>query len=206
MKKLFLFLVFLFLATEFSFGQFTLGIRAGYNGNKLTTNLDSIKTQFQSGFHIVAFSRIGKRLYFAPELLYTLSGGTFTNEGSNPDSSWTKQKVTVGSLDIPLLIGFKIIRTKLIKWRIELGPVASFVVNKKIKNFDDLTGPIETASINSANWFILAGTGIDLWFLTLDIRYQYGFNSLIKDIENYDFNTKNNMVVVTLGFKFMGNK
>jgi hypothetical protein len=42
--------------------------------------------------------------------------------------------------------------------------------------------------------------------MTLDIRYQYGFNSLIKDIENYDFNTKNNMVVVTLGFKFMGNK
>jgi len=206
MKKILFLLVFLFLATELSLGQFTLGIRTGYNGNKLTTNLSDIKTQFQSGFHIGAFSRIGKRLYFAPELLYTFTGGTFTNESPGADTTWTKQKLTVGSLDIPLLLGFKIIRSKLIKWRIELGPVASFVVNKKVKNFDDLVGPIENASINTANWFILAGTGIDLWFLTLDIRYQYGFNSLIKDIQNYDFKTNNHLVVVSLGFKIIGNK
>ncbi|HTX88320.1 MAG TPA: porin family protein [Bacteroidales bacterium] len=204
MKKTLLLILAIFLFAGFSYGQLTLGIRAGYNGNKLYTSLSNIESQFKSGFHVGVFSRFGKRLYFAPELIYTFSGGEFTNNGT--DTSWNKQSFTIGSLDVPLLVGFKIIRTKLLKWRIELGPVASFIVHKKVTNFDDLTGPITNADFNSIQWQILAGTGIDLWFMTLDIRYQYAFNSLLKDVENYSFDTKNNYIVVSLGFKILGNK
>ncbi len=204
MKKFILFLIAILFMTEFSFGQLTFGLRVGYNGNKLATSLSEVKSQFGNGFHIGIFSRIGKRVYFAPELNYTFSGGAFTNDSAN--GSWTKQKFTIGSMDIPLLVGVKIIQSKLFKWRIELGPVASFVVNKKITNAGDLAGPVETADINTANWMIMAGTGIDILFLTLDVRYEYAFNSLIKNVENYDFNMHNNLVIVSLGFKFIGGK
>jgi hypothetical protein len=205
MKKTLLFLITLLFVTEFSFGQLTIGLRAGYNGNKLATSLSSIKSQFRSGFHVGVFSRFGKRLYFAPELIYTFSGGKFSNEGAPQDSTWN-QKVSIGSMDIPLLLGFKIINSMFLKWRVELGPVASFVVNKKITNVNDFTGPIKNADINTANWLIMVGTGIDVLFFTLDIRYEYAFNSLIKNVNNYSFNSHNNFVIVSLGFKFIGNK
>ena len=204
MKKVFLIVFAVFFMTGFSFGQFTLGIRAGYNGNKLVTDLSSIKSQFNNGFHVGIFSRIGKRIYVAPELLYTFSGGTFTNTSS--DETWNKQKFTVGSLDIPVLVGFKIINATFFKWRIELGPVVSFVVNKNVKDFDDLTGPVNSASFNNTNWMFMAGTGIDVLFFTLDIRYEYAFNSLVKDSPGYSYNTHNQFIIVSLGFKLIGNK
>jgi hypothetical protein len=204
MKKFVLIVITLFLVTGFSFGQFTLGFKAGYNGNKLATDVSSVKSQFGSGFHIGAFSRIGKRIYFAPELTYSFSGGSFINDSTH--KTWTEQKFTVGSLDVPLLAGFKIINSSFLKWRVELGPVVSFVVHKKIKNYDDLTGPVESASFNTANWMIMAGTGIDFVFFTLDIRYEYAFNSLFKDVANYSFDTHNNFIMVSLGFKLLGNE
>ena len=204
MKKFVLIMITVFFVTGFSFGQFTLGFKAGYNGNKLATDLGSINSHYGNGFHVGIFSRIGNRIYFAPELTYTFSDGSFSNDSTN--GTWTKQKFTVGSLDIPLLAGFKIINSSFLKWRVELGPVASFVVHKKVKNFDDLTGPVESASFNTANWMIMAGTGIDALFLTLDIRYEHAFNSLLKDAANYNFNTHNNFIMVSLGFKLIGNE
>jgi hypothetical protein len=210
MKKILLIIVFAFSAATLSYGQFALGIKLGYNANKLSSNLDSIKSSVNSGFHIGIWSHFGKRLYFAPELQYTLSGAVFTKSGNISANDW-KQKITIGSLDVPLLLGFKIIHSDFITWRIELGPEASFVVNQKIKDETSVTGPITTANVSTANWYILGGTGIDILFLKLDIRYQYGLNQMIKDVSSTGssaatFDSKNQMFVVSLGFKIFGKK
>ena len=91
-----------------------------------------------------------------------------------------------------------------------VGPEASFVVNSKVENIN-LTGPLDKADLRTTNWFIQAGTGIDLLFLTLDLRYQTGLNSLISDVGNpangyttpYPVNSKSNLFVVSLGFKII---
>jgi hypothetical protein len=205
MKKILIIFAIALISFEASYGQLALGLKIGYNASKLSTDIDSIKSDFNSGFHVGVFSRIGKRLYFAPELLYTMSGGVFTETGSVSTSGW-KQKVTVGSMDIPLLVGVKIIHSDLVTWRVELGPEASFVINKKIKDTGTLTGPITTSDIKTANWYILAGTGLDILFLSLDIRYQYGLNSMISDVQNYSFNTQSNLILVSLSWKIIGKK
>jgi hypothetical protein len=209
MKKILFVIAAALLASNLTFGQFALGVKIGYNANKLSTNIDTIKSQVNSGFHIGLYTHIGKRLYFAPELLYTMSGGVFTESGNLSTSGW-KQKITIGSLDVPLLVGFKIIHSDAITWRIELGPEMSFVVNKKVADEESVTGPITTADINTANWYVMGGTGIDILFLALDIRYQYGLNQLIKDAEmagkTYNFDTKNGIFTVSLGFKIFGKK
>ncbi|MFZ4520178.1 MAG: porin family protein [Bacteroidales bacterium] len=188
--------------------QFAFGLKAGYNASSLSTNIDTIKSNMSSGFHAGAFARIGKKVHLQPEFYYTLSGGTF-QIGTNTLTDW-KQKVTIGTLDIPLLIGFTIIDSKTVKWRIMVGPEASFVVNSKVENLN-LTGPLEKADLRTTNWFIQAGTGIDLLFMTLDLRYQTGLNSLINDVTTpangyttpYPVNSKSNLFVVSLGFKIM---
>ena len=205
MKKVLILLAFAMFASVISYGQFALGVKLGYNANKLSTNLDSIKSQVNSGFHIGVWTRFGKRLYVAPELQYTMSGAVFTEEGNLSTSNW-KQKITIGSLEIPVLVGFKIIHSDFITWRLELGPEASFAVNKKVSDENAVTGPITTASLNTVNWYFLGGTGIDILFLKLDIRYQAGLNQLIQDAGNYTFDTKNQMFVVSLGFKILGKK
>lgn len=205
MKKFLILAAIVLFAADYSYSQFALGIKVGYNASKLSTNLDSIKSDFNSGFHVGIFSRFGKRLYVAPELQYTMSGSVFSSEGNLSLNNW-KQKVKIGSLDIPVLVGLKIIHSDVITWRIELGPQASFVVNKKISEETSVVGPIKEADIKSVNWYLLGGTGIDILFLKLDVRYQYGLNDLIQDVGTSSFNSKNQMWVVSLGWKIFGKK
>jgi hypothetical protein len=208
MKKILILLVVVFLSAEVSNAQFVFGLKLGYNASKLTSNVDSIKASINSGFHAGAFFRFGKRVYLQPEAYYTFSGGTFEKTVGGTAELW-KQKVTIGTLDVPVLVGFKVISTKLINWRIFVGPEVSFVVNSKVKDVN-LTGPITSSDINSVNWYGQAGTGIDLWFLTLDLRYQFGLNSVINDVTttganptNYPVNSKNKLFLVSLGFKII---
>jgi hypothetical protein len=209
MKKTVFILVIIFAAliiSEKGHAQFALGLKAGYNASKLNTNIDSIKSSINSGFHIGAFARIGNRVHLQPEFYYTLSGGTFENIGLHTVNDW-KQKVTVGTLDIPVMIGFEIINSSIFKWRIMAGPEASFVINSKIEDVS-LTGPIEKSNLHTTNWYIQAGTGIDVLFLTLDIRYQTGLNSLITEVTGtdgtkYSVDSKGNLFVVSVGFKIL---
>jgi len=197
MKKL-LFIVLIFLSAEFTFGQFTVGIKVGYDAAKLSTNMDTITSNFKSGFQVGAFARIGKRLFLQPELYYTTQGGVFTSNTSN----W-EQNIKIGSMDVPVLIGFKLLKGDFINVRLMAGPMASFVVNKSISEAGGITGPINTADLNSVNWAIQAGAGMDVWKLTLDVRYQVGLNQLIKSVENYTFDSYNNVWNVSLGFKIL---
>jgi hypothetical protein len=109
-------------------------------------------------------------------------------------------------MDIPILAGFKFLKSKLFNVRIMAGPVASFVVNKKITEKGSVTGPLTTSSINTANWYIQAGAGVDLWFLSLDVRYQIPLNQTIKGVVDskgvtWNFDSKNQVWIVSLGFK-----
>ncbi|MBL7139016.1 MAG: PorT family protein [Bacteroidales bacterium] len=196
--KRYLILFVLILFSTIVFGQFTIGPKVGYNASKLSTSIDTVSSQFKSGFQIGVFVRIGKRFYLQPELYYTTQGSEFK---SNTDI-W-EQKVNIGSLDIPLLVGFKLLNTKVVNLRILAGPLASFVVNRSVKVSGIVTEPIENADINSVNWAIQVGAGLDVLFMTLDVRYQIGLNNLIKQIENVEANSKNNVWVVSLGFKIM---
>jgi hypothetical protein len=206
MKKITLLLLLAFFAADFSYGQFALGVKLGYNANKLSTDIDTIKSQFNSGFHVGVWSRFGKRFYVAPELQYTMSGAIFSSESNIPNTSDWKQKITIGTMDIPVVVGFKIIHSDFLTWRIELGPQASFTVNKKIKEQTSVTGPITESSVSDMSWYVLGGTGIDFLFMKFDVRYQYGLNALIKDVGAQQLDAKNQMWVISLGFKIFGSK
>ena len=206
MKKLLLLIAISFFTCELSYGQFALGAKLGYTASKITTDIDSIKSGFNNGFHIGAWARFGKRLYLSPEFLYNMSGSVFTKEGNLSVNNW-KQKVKIGSIDIPVLVGFKIIHSDLITWRIELGPEISMAVNKKVEDMDGMTdGPITQDDISSSNYYILAGTGIDVLFLRFDIRYQWGLNEIMQDVKNYSLSTKNSQLLISAGIKIFGHK
>jgi hypothetical protein len=199
-KVIVLLLVFLpaIFTTEKTFAQFDLGIKVGFNASKLSANMDTIKTGFKSGFQIGAFARIGKKLYLQPEIYYTTQGGVFSSNKLN----W-KQNIKIGSLDVPVLVGYKLFNTDLVNVRIMAGPEASFVVNKSIENGGTDPAPLTSGDFSSVNWSIQAGAGVDVWKLTLDVRYQVGLNNLVKEVQAYKFDSKNNVWVISLGFKIL---
>ena len=208
MKKTILILLLFFPAlfsSETMFGQLSLGVKVGYNASKLSTNIDTVTTNFKSGFQFGAFVRFGKKLYLQPELYYTTQGGVF--ESSTNTQNW-KQTIKIGSLDVPVLVGYKLIDAKLVNLRILAGPTASFVVNKSIADGGSSLGPVTNSDLKSVNWSIQAGAGVDVWLLTLDVRYQIGLNQLVKDVtdsksQNWKFDSKNNVWVISLGFKII---
>lgn len=204
MKKVLLLLVGSLMISGAAYSQFALGVKLGYNANKLSTNIDTVKSQFNSGFHVGVWTHIGKRFYFAPELVYSLSGAVFSEDGSLTVNKW-KQKVTIGSLDIPLLLGFKLIHSDVLTWRIELGPEASFTINENISDKEG-AGPLTTGDFSNVNWYVEGGTGIDVLFLAFNIRYKYGLNKMITDVQNWQFDSHNGMFLVSVGFKILGKK
>lgn len=173
------------------------GIKAGYNASRLSASVDTLSAGTLSGFHAGAFGRLGGRLFFQPELIYTFQGGEFTSNVNT--SNW--QKIRIGSLDIPLLAGFKLIKGEKINLRIQAGPVPSFVVNKSVTDAEGYTGPVTSESIRNINWYIQAGAGIDLWFVALDIRYEAGLNQVIGEISEWRYQSMNNLLVISAGFK-----
>ena len=103
-KLLFVLLVFLPLlfSAETMFGQFKLGVLVGYNNSKLTTTIEDVSAGFNSGFHVGAFARIGKKVHLQPEIYYTTQGGVFS---SSSNGGWDRT-IKISSLDVPVLLGF----------------------------------------------------------------------------------------------------
>jgi hypothetical protein len=85
------------------------------------------------------------------------------------------------------------------------GPSASIITEKTVSTSDpdNFTNPIEDADIEDLVWGFNVGAGIDVMMFTLDVRYQLGLNEVITTANDFNFNSKNNVFAVSLGWKIM---
>jgi len=196
MKKILILLIIVFAALD-NFGQFTLGPKIGYTASKLSTDLSDIKESAKNNFQIGAFLRFGKKLYLQPEVYYSTSGGTLKRAGTD-----VKGEIKLKNISIPVLIGFKLIDAKVINLRVMAGPVANFIIDKKVE-FDDLyQDPLQDSDFNNIAWGMDVGAGVDVFFLTLDVRYEFGLNNIYNPPAGADSQKiKSNLFIVSLGFK-----
>lgn len=63
---------------------FSIGPKVGYNSNRFTTDFDSITSDPDGAFNVGAFMRIGKKVYFQPEVNYMIKGGELQIENIPP--------------------------------------------------------------------------------------------------------------------------
>jgi len=179
-------------------GVFSLGPKIGYNSNTITDNLDSVQSSIKNSFQVGAFIRLGKKVYFQPEANYQVVTSTL-NQGTGLSAS--SQDLTVQSLKIPALIGVKLVSKPGFNMRIMAGPAYTFILNKKLdpENMSELW-PIQSADdIKNSLWSVQMGAGIDVLFMTLDVRYELGIDNMYTGESNLQM--KNNMFNVSLGVK-----
>ena len=198
MKKISLVLMLAIFAVSASFGQkFTLGPKVGYSASKLSTNIDEISAEARHNFMAGVFLRVGNKLYFQPEIMYHARGGVFVSDSTNYE-----QTVKFKNLDIPLMVGFKLLNLKAFNLRVMGGPVASFVLDKEVTYDQVIKDPFQGSDFKDIIWGLDVGVGIDVLFLTLDVRYEFGLNNVYEPADGSpSYDMKNNIFTIGLGFK-----
>ena len=195
MKKLII-LTLILLGSLQNYGQFTFGPKIGYNTSKLSTDFDSIKESVKHNFQIGAFARFGKKLYLQPEFFYATSGGTLKREGTT-----LQEEIKLQNICVPVLVGYKLINAKVINLRVLAGPTANFIIGKNLEADDLVEDPLQDSDLKNTAWGLDLGAGVDVFFLTLDIRYEIGLNNIYNG--DIDASMKSNLFIVSLGFKLM---
>lgn len=179
---------------------FSLGPKIGYSSNKITDNLDSIQSSIKNSFQVGAFIRLGKQVYFQPEANYQVVTSTL-NKGAG--LSARSQDLTIQSLKIPALIGVKLVNKSAFNLRIMAGPAYTFILNKQLnpEHMSDLW-PIQSVDdIKNSVWSVQMGAGLDVLFMTLDVRYELGIDNMYNGESNLQM--KNNLFNVSLGIKLL---
>jgi hypothetical protein len=220
MKKIII-LAALLLSVTASFAQFNFGIKAGYTSslgvNNLgsvtsgTYNLNSVNSDLSNGFQAGVFARFGfNKLYFQPEFLYDMGKKNYSmtiQDAQNNNIQFDK-RVKISTLEVPLLLGYKLLDLKLVNLRAFAGPKLRFNAGSSLDYSNLSSGGSITQDqlikdIKAAQLGLEAGVGIDVLMFTLDARY-----NLIKDMYQTKLssvtidNLQANTFVISLGWKF----
>jgi hypothetical protein len=206
MKKLVVLLVTLFLFSGLINGQdqttsanqivtenqtkekpnFWFGPKVGMDMMALTTDQNEIKSQLKTNYQAGFFLQFGRTVYFQPEFYYSIhkEGITSTNQA----------KVTIQSLEIPMLLGIKLINLGVISAHVMGGPKFSILLDetRDTRNY--------CMCRNGSNFSLQGGGGVDLLgFITVDVRYSVPMEKLVGTHANqYSWE---NGVNVTVGLK-----
>ena len=162
MRNLFLIAV---LTTTMCFTSFAqssggYGIKGGLNYNANGDYFESIESNAQNpernvGFHIGVFGKIGSKVYFRPELVYT-----------STKSDYESEDFTMKKLDAPLLIGAKIIGPLSVFG----GPSLQYILDTE---FDGIAiSNVEEEFSVGLNF----GIGLNFDSVGIDLRYERGFS------------------------------
>lgn len=136
------------------------GLKGGLNYNANGDYFESISDNAQHpnrnvGYHIGVFGKIGTKLYFKPEIVYTSTKSDYN------DDSFKMQK-----LDAPLLVGLKVLGPISVFG----GPSVQYILDTE---FDGISiNDVEDDFTVGLNF----GIGLNFNKVGIDLRYERGFN------------------------------
>ena len=139
----------------------SFGIKGGLNYSANGDYFESIGENSKNpdrnvGYHVGVFGKIGKKLYFRPELVYTATKSDYDSDNFN-----------VKKIDAPLLVGIKVLGPISVFG----GPSLQYILDT---DFDGINiDNVEDDFSVGLNF----GIGFNLKKLGIDLRYERGFNN-----------------------------
>jgi len=191
MKKLLFLVVFLgVVKIAHAVSPINLGLKAGYTSSKLTTDFEQFDDGSVSNFLVGAFVRVNlKKWYLQPEGYFTSKGGHLKDISTD--------SFDLNSLDVPIMLGYKVVDLPKVNLRLNAGPVFSFITKKGGET--SRSSVFDYNNIKDNYIGIQYGAGVDYMFLTMDARLE---NSL-GDVQAGAGSEKIKLFMVTLGIKFL---
>lgn len=215
MKKFAIISIFLLLSGSILAQSFPidLGPKIGFNTTRLTTHLRDYTHDIKNGWHGGLFFRFGVgKLYFQPEAYFAIKNTGINYDYESFDSADptsldpVSQTFKLTTVDVPLLVGFKLLDLKVANLRVFGGPVASFDLNKdlrlRISNIDE-SNRISTEDFKNAVWSFKIGAGFDVLVMTVDVSYEWGINKFYQINDIPDMLGRTNIFYITVGWKVL---
>lgn len=147
------------------------GLKGGLNYSANGDYFQSIGDNAQNpdrniGYHVGVFGKIGDKLYFRPELVYTATKSDYDSDQFN-----------VKKLDAPLLVGVKVLGPISVFG----GPSLQYILDTE---FDGITvDNVEDDFSVGLNF----GIGLNFNKIGVDLRYERGFNDNEANFINNNF-------------------
>ncbi|AQW99973.1 porin family protein [Elizabethkingia anophelis] len=155
---------------------FHLGVKGGGNFTKVSTS-SGLTGKYDYGYHLGAMARVDLgSLYVQGEALYNQKRTSYdtSNEGS--------QKLKWNSIDIPVVVGYKIINDKDYNVRIFAGGVYSYAFSDNLSASKALQESFK--KFDKSNIGITGGIGLDYKNFTIDLRYETGLSNVSKEFKS----------------------
>lgn len=156
---------------------FHIGIKAGTNFTKTSTQSSTLEGKYGLGYQggIMTRMDIGS-LYVQGEALFNKRKTSFdSKDGSSPKLTWN-------SIDIPVVIGYKLINTKDFNVRAFAGGVYSYAFKNNLSTSKALQDGFK--NFDKSNIGITGGVGADYKNFTVDLRYETGLSSISKEFKS----------------------
>jgi hypothetical protein len=187
MKKAFLLLMFLLLASSVSIAQLELKPAAGININSFSKDPQTGTISGRVGWQLGGTVSAGDSWYF--------EGGMFWSYKSNDfQDAITKfeAKTEISGLRIPVMVGYHLLGKEAgLAGLRAFGGVSAFVVTSVDApglTKDDFTSP---------TFGVFAGAGLDILFLFLDLKYEWSLSD-VTSVTSFDVG-KSRGLFVNLG-------
>lgn len=210
MKKIIFAMLCMHLLSADLFSQIEFGIKGGLHsvdlvsesiilpGSDQSFEVDFVESEY--GFQFGLYTRVKLfGIYIEPAAMLHSTSINYTldeigNEGVV--SAVRNEKFT--NLDIPVMIGFKLLFAKAF-----FGPVAHLNINSASDLIDI---PAYAQRFDSATYGFQAGLGVELWKFRIEAKYEgnlskYGDHIFVGE-ENFSFDSRPSRLLVNLGYRF----
>lgn len=155
---------------------FHIGVKGGANFTKTSTE-SSLEGKYGFGYQAGVMTRmdIGK-LYVQGEALFNKRKTSYqSQDGSSSKLSWN-------AIDIPVVVGYKLIKADDFNVRVFAGGVYSYAFNNKISTSHAIQEGF--IKFDKSNIGITGGVGVDYKNFTVDLKYETGLSSISKDFKS----------------------
>lgn len=155
---------------------FHIGVKGGANFTKTSTE-SSLEGKYGLGYQAGVMTRMDLgRLYVQGEALFNKKKTSFeSQDGSSSKLSWN-------AIDIPVVVGYKLIKADDFNVRIFAGGVYSYAFNDKVSTSQALQEGFK--KFDKSNIGITGGVGLDYKNFTVDLRYETGLTSISKEFKS----------------------
>ncbi len=194
MKKTFFGLLF-FLAFSTTYAQINFNPKIGVNASGLDANIRDFKTEARAGWNAGFDLRIGDQMvFFQPGVHIFNMNAALSQEPEFGDVSFLEDETTIQMVKFPANIGINLTgRDGFLNIYALAGVTPTLLAGVKESSNIDLT----EEDINDFTMSANIGAGVDLFFLTFDVRYEMGLQDFFVDA-----NGKNNMLTASVGLRF----
>ena len=189
MRKI-LFSAFLFLSGIVGL-QAQTQIKPGVGINFTNVSSDGVEASGQVGWQVGASVAFGEKFYFEPGVFYQTNSVEYFTSNSTPVTD-----LTYSGLRIPVAVGLDVLGNadSFAGLRVFGGPSGMFVLSTSDESVDK-------DEIESPQWGVFAGAGLDIALFYLDASYQWSLSNVQKDVDQIDLG-KTRGFFLTAGLRF----